>query len=136
VGAVHHGLSCTATAKKRCADVMGGALSKRIKSHSFLSRWLALSSPRRGGWKRKPRKSRGRLAPGPGRLSAFPVARAGDTRGPALVPISFTAGGPGAFGFVRWWEKRVGARQAGTGGLGTTRHSREHRILTRGGTWS
>ena len=42
----------------------------------------------------------------------------------------------GAGGFVRWWEKRVGLllgaeRVCGAPG-GTTRHSREHRILARG----
>lgn len=47
----------------------------------------------------------------------------------------------GRLGFVRWWEKRVGLAgwlapagvvRAPPPGAGTTRHSREHRILTRG----
>jgi hypothetical protein len=52
--------------------------------------------------------------PGPSRSRSrapfrFPRGPSRRHAGPALVPISFTAGGPGAFGFVRWWEKRVGA---------------------------
>jgi len=54
---------------------------------------------------------------------------------PPLSPLLPRSVG-GAGGFVRWWEKRVGLllgaeRVCGAPG-GTTRHSREHRILARG----